>query len=63
MRSATAGGTTAPRRGRDDGTTDATLEAGRWLKQALAAVLHDEEDLSRVSTLRRSLADAVARLP
>jgi hypothetical protein len=56
-------GVVAPEEPSSDRTTDATIEAGRWLKQALAAVLQDEQDLSRVSALRRSLADAVARLP
>lgn len=59
----TSMGVVAPEESGGDGTAHATIEAGRWLKQALAAVLDDEHDLSRVAPLRRSLADAVARLP
>jgi patatin-related protein len=44
-------------------TSSATVEAGRWLKQALAAVLADEEDLERIAPLRRTLASDVATLP
>jgi hypothetical protein len=46
-----------------DATAIAAAEAGRWLRPALSAVLDDEHDLTRISRLRRSLADAVARLP
>jgi hypothetical protein len=47
----------------DDGSATAIGEAGRWLRQALTAVLGSEQDLTRVEALRRSLADDVARLP
>ncbi|HET8616186.1 MAG TPA: patatin-like protein [Actinomycetales bacterium] len=38
-------------------------DGGRWLKGALGAVLADEGDLTRIATLRRRLAEDVARLP
>jgi hypothetical protein len=47
----------------DDGSAAATGEAGRWLRPALTAVLGSEQDLTRVESLRRSVADDVARLP
>jgi patatin-related protein len=59
----TSMGVVAPEEPSGDGTTDAAIEAGPWLKQALAAVLHDEQNLSRIAALRGSLGDAVAHLP
>jgi patatin-related protein len=46
-----------------DGTTTAAAAAGRWLREALSAVLQDEQDLKRIADLRRTLAADVARLP
>jgi patatin-related protein len=52
-----------PPPGDADGRTTAAAAAGRWLREALSAVLHDEQDLKRIADLRRTLAADVARLP